>query len=131
MAKQISLAQFQDRMRRADQRLIKALFQRLKVLSLKAEAEAKRNATDYPRVRTGRLRSSITGLVSTKDAAPRMILMAGGNTKGAPVRYARFVEFGTKRMQPRLFMGRAMKKVASNDVTKELRGLLDLAVRKI
>ena len=131
MAKQISLAQFQDRMRRADQRLIKALFQRLRVLSLKAEAEAKRNATDYPRVRTGRLRSSITGLVSTKDASPRMILMAGGNTKGAPVRYAKFVEFGTRRMQPRLFMGRAMKKVASNDVVKELRGLLDLAVRKI
>ena len=131
MAKQISLAQFQDRMRRADQRLIKALFQRLRVLSLKAEAEAKRNATDYPRVRTGRLRSSITGLVSTKDASPRMILIAGGNTKGAPVRYARFVEFGTRHMQPRLFMGRVMKKVATNDVVKELRGLLDLAVRKI
>lgn len=131
MAKQITLAQFQDRMRRADQRLIKALFQRLRVLSLKAEAEAKRNATDYPRVRTGRLRSSITGLVSTKDASPRMILIAGGNTKGAPVRYAKFVEFGTRRMQPRLFMGRAMKKVASNDVVKELRGLLDLAVRKL
>lgn len=131
MAKQLTLAQFQNRMRRADQKLIKALFQKLRILSLKAEAEAKRNATDYPRVRTGRLRSSITGLVSTKDASPRMILMAGGNTKGAPVRYAKFVEFGTRRMSPRLFMGRAMKKVATNEVTKELRGLLDLAVRKL
>ena len=131
MAKQLTLAQFQNRMRRADQKLIKALFQKLRILSLKAEAEAKRNATDYPRVRTGRLRSSITGLVSTKDASPRMILMAGGNTKGAPVRYAKFVEFGTRRMSPRLFMGRAMKKVATNEVTKELRGLLDLAVREL
>ena len=98
------------------------------MLSLKAEAEAKRNATDYPRVRTGRLRSSITGLVSTKDARPRMILMAGGNTKGAPVNYAKFVEFGTRYIKPRLFMGRAMKKVATNEVRKELRGLLSLAV---
>lgn len=128
MAKQITLAQFQSRMRNADRRLIKTLFQRLKVLSLKAEAEAKRNATDYPRVRTGRLRSSITGLVSTKDARPRMILMAGGNTKGAPVNYAKFVEFGTRYIKPRLFMGRAMKKVATNEVRKELRGLLSLAV---
>lgn len=128
MAKQITLAQFQTRMRNADRRLIKTLFQRLKVLSLKAEAEAKRNATDYPRVRTGRLRSSITGLVSTKDARPRMILMAGGNTKGAPVNYAKFVEFGTRYIRPRLFMGRAMKKVATNEVRKELRGLLSLAV---
>lgn len=128
MAKQITLAQFQNRMRRLDRRLIKTLFQRLRVLSLKAEAEAKRNATDYPRVRTGRLRSSITGLVSTKDASPRMILMAGGNTKGAPVNYARYVEFGTRYIRPRLFMGRAMKKVATNDVKKELRNLLKLSV---
>lgn len=128
MAQQITLAQFQTRMRNADRRLIGALFQRLKILSLKAEAEAKRNATDYPRVRTGRLRSSITGLVSTKDARPRMILIAGGNTKGAPVNYARYVEFGTRYIKPRLFMGRAMKKVATNEVTKELRNLLSLAV---
>ena len=128
MAKQITLAQFQSRMRNADRRLIKTLFQRLRALSLKAEAEAKRNATDYPRVRTGRLRSSITGLVSTKDARPRMILMAGGNTKGAPVNYAKFVEFGTRYIRPRLFMGRAMKKVATNEVRKELRSLLSLAV---
>ena len=128
MAKQITLKQFQNRMRKADQRLVKVLFERLKVLSLKAEAEAKRNVTDYPRVRTGRLRSSITGLVSTKDARPRMILMAGGNTKGAPVRYAKFVEFGTRYMQPRLCMGRAMKEVATNDVVKELRNLLSLSV---
>ena len=128
MAKQITLAQFQSRMRNADRRLIKTLFQRLRALSLKAEAEAKRNATDYPRVRTGRLRSSITGLVSTKDARPRMILMAGGNTKGAPVNYAKFVEFGTRYIRPRLFMGRAMKKVATNEVRKELRSLLSLSV---
>lgn len=128
MAKQISLAQFQSRMRKADQRLVKTLFLKLRALSLKAEAEAKRNATDYPRVRTGRLRSSITGLVDTKNARPRLLLVAGGNTKGAPVNYARFVEFGTKYMRPRLFMGRAMQKIERNEVMKELRDLLNLAL---
>lgn len=128
MAKQISLAQFQERMRKADQRLIKTLFIKLRALSLKAEAEAKRNATDYPRVRTGRLRSSITGLVDTKNARPRLLLRAGGNTNGAPVNYASFVEFGTKRMRPRLFMGRAMQKIERNEVVGELRNLLNLAL---
>lgn len=115
-------------MRKADQRLIKTLFIKLRALSLKGEAEAKRNATDYPRVRTGRLRSSITGLVDTKNARPRLLLVAGGNTKGAPVNYAKFVEFGTKRMRPRLFMGRAMQKIERNEVVKELRNLLNLAL---
>jgi HK97 gp10 family phage protein len=128
MARQISLAQFQHRMRRADQRLVKTLFKKLKILSLKAEADGKRNATDYPRVRTGRLRSSITGLVDTKEGRPRMILRAGGNTKGAPVRYAAFVEFGTKRMRPRLFLGRAMQKIERSETPKELRDLLKLAL---
>jgi HK97 gp10 family phage protein len=128
MAKQISLAQFQSRMRKADQRLVKTLFTKLRALSLKAEAEAKRNATDYPRVRTGRLRSSITGLVDTKNARPRLLLVAGGNTKGAPVNYARFVEFGTRYMRPRLFMGRAMQKIERNEVMNELRNLLNLAL---
>ena len=128
MAKQISLAQFQHRMRRADQRLVKTLFKKLKILSLKAEADGKRNATDFPRVRTGRLRSSITGLIDTKEGRPRMILRAGGNTKGAPVRYAAFVEFGTKRMRPRLFLGRAMQKIERSETPKELRDLLKLAL---
>jgi len=128
MPKQISLAQFQTRMRKADQRIVKTLFTKLRALSLKAEAEAKRNATDYPRVRTGRLRSSITGLVDTKNARPRLLLVAGGNTKGAPVNYAKFVEFGTRYIRPRLFMGRAMQKIERDQVLDELRNLLNLAL---
>ena len=128
MPEQISLAQFQNRMRKADQRIVKTLFTKLRALSLKAEAEAKRNATDYPRVRTGRLRSSITGLVDTKNARPRLLLVAGGNTKGAPVNYAKFVEFGTRYIRPRLFMGRAMQKIERDQVLDELRNLLNLAL---
>tara|TARA_R100000426_G_scaffold62400_1_gene43688 strand:+ start:4019 stop:4378 length:360 start_codon:yes stop_codon:yes gene_type:complete len=117
-------------MRRADQRIVKTLYDKLQVLSLKAERDAKLNASDYPRVRTGRLRSSITGLFDTKDAKPRMILRAGGNTTGAPVNYARYVEFGTKHMRPRLFMGRAIQKIKDSDVPKELRNLLAIALHE-
>lgn len=128
MPRKLTPEEFQRRLSRADRSLIDKLKQKLTVLSLKAEREAKLNATDYPRVRTGRLRSSITGLVDAKDGRPRMLLRAGGNTSGAPVKYAHYVEFGTKYMQPRLFMGRAMKKVLQDKAAKELRDLLRLAL---
>ena len=128
MGTKLTIDEFRYRMRRADQRIVKTLYDKLQVLSLKAERDAKLNASDYPRVRTGRLRSSITGLFDTKDAKPRMILRAGGNTTGAPVNYARYVEFGTKHMRPRLFMGRAVKNVLKHETPKELRNLLRVAL---
>lgn len=132
MPTQISLAQFQQRMRKADRELIKNLFKQMLKLSLKAEAQAKKNATTYPRVRTGRLRSSITGLVDTKNANPRVVLRAGGNTGGSPVNYARFMEFGAPAigLEPRLFMGRAMQKIEKDDVIKDLQNLLSLSLEE-
>lgn len=130
MSKQLTFAQFSHRMRRADQRIVKTLFTKLQVLSLKAEREAKINATDYPRVRTGRLRSSITGLFDTKNGRPRVLLRAGGNTSGAPVNYANYVEFGTKHMRPRLFMGRALKTIVETGAPKELSNLLKIALNE-
>jgi len=132
MGKKLTLAQFQHRMRRADQRIVKTLFEKLQILSLQAEREAKLNATHYPRVRTGRLRSSITGLVDTKEGRPRMLLRAGGNTSGAPVNYAHFIEFGApnRNIKERLFLGRAMKKIQSSEVPKELQNLLSLALNE-
>ena len=55
---------------------------------------------------------------------------AGGNTSGSPVNYARFVEFGTKNMYPRLFMGRAMQKIEKDDVIKDLQNLLSLSLEE-
>lgn len=130
MGKQLTFDQFAHRMRRADRALMKTLYTKMLGLSLEAERYAKLNATDYPRVRTGRLRSSITGLVDTKEGRPRILLRAGGNTKGAPVNYAHYVEFGTKRMRPRLFMGRAMQKVQQSEVPKELQKLFHLALQE-
>lgn len=130
MGKQLTPEQFANRIKRADRALIKTIYNKMRVLSLEAERYAKLNATDYPRVRTGRLRSSISGLVDAKDGRPRLLLRAGGNTNGAPVNYAQYVEFGTKRMRPRLFMGRAMQKVQQSNVPKELQNLLRLALQE-
>lgn len=130
MSKQLTFEQFEKRVSRADNLMLKSLQKNLQVLSLKAEREAKLNATDYPRVRTGRLRSSITGLVDAKNGSPRVLLRAGGNTSGAPVNYANYVEFGTKHMRPRLFMARAVKKVLKEDTPKELRNLLKISLNE-
>jgi hypothetical protein len=132
MGKKLTLEQFQHRMRKADQRIVKTLYKKLEILALKAERDAKLNATDYPRVRTGRLRSSITGLFDTKDARPRLLLRAGGNTTGAPVNYAHFIEFGAPRrnIEPRYFLGRAMKTIQDSEVPKELQNLLSLALNE-
>ena len=59
MAKQLTFAQFEERMRRADKRLIKSLHKQLTILALQSERQAKKNATTYPRRRTGELYKSI------------------------------------------------------------------------
>ena len=127
MAKQLTFDQFEQRLRRADRRLLKALHKQLTILAFQSERQAKLNATDDPKVRTGRLRASITGLVDAKNGNPRMLLRAGGDTTGSPVNYARFVEFGTKRMYPRLFMGRAIKQTIQQ-APKELRDVLSITL---
>ena len=128
MSKQISYKQFVHRMRSADARFVKLLFEKMRILSFVAEGYAKENATDYPRVRTGRLRSSITGLFDTKDGKPRLLLRAGGDSGGSPVNYAEYVEFGTRYMQPRLFMGRAIQRVEQSGDLDNLRDLLRRAL---
>ena len=128
MASQLTFDDFIDRISKADRRLLKTLRQTLLTIALKAERIAKRNATTYPRVRTGRLRSSITAIVDAKDGNPRALLRAGGNSGGEPVIYARYVEFGTRYMAPRLFMGKAVG-LAQKGTKKELRNLLKLALQ--
>tara|TARA_R100000664_G_C2753150_1_gene140509 strand:- start:395 stop:790 length:396 start_codon:yes stop_codon:yes gene_type:complete len=128
MPTQITFAQFREQIRESDKKLIENLNKALMILALKGEAQAKKNATKDPQVRTGRLRSSITGLVDAKNGNPRVVLRAGGDTSGSPVNYARYVEFGTKYMYPRLFMGRAVQKITKDDVPKQLENLLALSL---
>ena len=60
---QLSFEDFLKRMKEADNRLLDELERILTISALSMEREAKLNATSYPKVRTGRLRSSITGLI--------------------------------------------------------------------
>jgi HK97 gp10 family phage protein len=128
MAGQLTFDDFIKRIDKADNRLLKTLRKKLTIIALKSEREAKKNATDYPKVRTGRLRSSITGIVDAKDGNPRAVLRAGGNSGGVPVLYAKYVEFGTRKMAPRLFMKRGIE-AALKDADKELKNLLSLSLQ--
>lgn len=107
---QLSFEEFLNRMKKADENLINELERVLTISSLRMEKSAKLNATSFPRVRTGRLRSSITGLVDAPNGVPRIVMRAGGTTSGQDVYYAKYVEFGTNRIKPRLFMGRSVKR---------------------
>ncbi len=128
MSKQLTFDDFIKKVDRADKNLLKTLRKKLTIIGLKAERGAKRRATRYPKVRTGRLRSSIAFLVDAKGGNPRVLLRAGGATKGAPVLYAKYVEFGTKYMEPRLFMGRAIRS-AQKGMRRELKSLLKIALQ--
>ena len=132
MPTQITFAEFREQIKKSDKKLLENLNKALMILALKGEAQAKKNATTRPRVRTGRLRSSITGLVDSKNGNPRVVLRAGGNTGGSPVNYARFMEFGAPAigLEPRLFMGRAMQKIEKDDVIKDLQNLLSLSLEE-
>lgn len=61
---------------------------------LAAERDAKRNATTAPRVRTGRLRSSIASSVEAAGESLSLVLRAGGVGTDKDVKYARLQEIG-------------------------------------
>ena len=128
MSKQLSFDDLIKRVDKADKQLLDTLREKLTIIALKAERGAKRRATKYPRVITGRLRSSITAITDSKDGNPRAILRAGGSSGGNPVTYARYVEFGTKHIAPRLFMGKAVRS-AQKGMRRELKNLLVLALQ--
>ena len=106
---QLSFSDLLKRVREADNRLLQELERVLIRSALRMERDAKINATSYPKVQTGRLRSSITGLVDAPLGSPRVVLRAGGSSSGSDVDYADYIEFGTRYIKPRLFLGRAVR----------------------
>lgn len=106
---QLSFNDLLKRVKKADNVLIKELERILTTSALRMEREAKLNATSYPKVVTGRLRSSITGLVDAPLGSPRVVLRAGGSSSGSDVDYADYIEFGTRYIKPRLFLGRSVR----------------------
>ena len=124
---QLSFNDFLKRVKEADSKLLKELEQMLVRSALRMERDAKKNATSYPKVQTGRLRSSITGLVDAPLGSPRVVLRAGGSSSGSDVDYAEYVEFGTRYIKPRLFLGRAVRS-ESERLPDRLSSLLSVAL---
>lgn len=124
---QLSFDDFLRRVREADNRLLQELERVLIRSALRMERDAKINATSDPKVQTGRLRSSITGLVDAPLGSSRVVLRAGGSTSGQDVDYAEFVEFGTRFIRPRLFLGRAVN-AESERLPDRLSSLLNVAL---
>jgi HK97 gp10 family phage protein len=124
---QLSFDDFLNRVKKADRKLLKELEQMLIRSALRMERDAKINATSYPKVQTGRLRSSITGLVDAPLGSPRVVLRAGGSSSGSDVDYAEYVEFGTRYIKPRLFLGRAVRS-ESERLPDRLSSLLSVAL---
>ena len=101
--------QLSPQMRGAKTRLLKLLEKRLKIAALQMEGRSKQNVFSGFNNRTGRLRQSIAGRFAVVDGKPTAVLQAGGQFGGAELDYARFIEFGTSRIQPRRFLGRSIE----------------------
>lgn len=125
---QLSFDQFVKGAQKANRRLIKELNAILQKSALRMERDAKKNATSFPKVRTGRLRSSILGLVDSPQGTPRIVLRAGGQNAGSDVDYAKYQEFGTQFIQPpRLFLGKAVSR-EKDRLSDRLKPLLSVAL---
>ena len=88
--------------------------------------EARLNATIYPRRISGDLYNSIKVGDTIVDNRYRLFLQAGDQK----VNYAGFVEFGTNRMAPRLYLTKAYSKI-DNDLPQRLKKFISLYLRTI
>ena len=91
----------------SSRRLFKKMDKLTNKTASKMKMQAVKNAHVYPKKRTGRLVSSIQGEVFKSGADFEILVFA--DTDVAP--YAEFVEFGTSRMKPRLYIKKAVEKV--------------------
>tara|TARA_R100001086_G_C11692362_1_gene218950 strand:- start:101 stop:469 length:369 start_codon:yes stop_codon:yes gene_type:complete len=92
---------------------------KLNFVSRRLMLRARLNATIDPKKRTGRLYESI----KTKRTGTEIELVAGS----ASVNYADYVEFGTARMYPRLFLTKAYNLVLK-DMKKELQQMIRMTL---
>ena len=116
----ISLDEFSKRLDTMDGRLAQNITKAMKKNALRMEAQAKLNATTFPKVIDNRLRSSIMGTVINFQNDDFLILRAGGLTapsrpfsESADVVYAAVQEFGggPNRIIPKFYLRRARDKI--------------------
>lgn len=141
MAKK-TLKEFVKRTRKEAEQLTKELERHLLKIGLQLERDAKKNATDdfyQPLTRsgnvrkyyklTGRLRNSINARIK-QGKNTEVILQAGGFNGGQSVAYAAALEFGTPRIDPYLFMGKAVAKSGS-ELPVQLEKFLQLQLQDL
>lgn len=114
-------------MKGAKTRLLNQLEKRLKIASLQMEGRSKQITFSRFNNQTGRLRQSIAGRFAVVDGKPTAILQAGGQFGGAELEYARFIEFGTRYIKPRLFLARSVEK-QQEEIKPKLQDLLRIAL---
>ena len=125
--RKISPQRFDKEMTGSGDRLLNQLVKRLKISALQMEGRSKQNVFSGFNNRTGRLRQSISGRFAVVDGKPTAILQAGGQFGDAELEYARFIEFGTRYIRPRLFLGRSIRD-QQKELEPKLQDLLRIAL---
>lgn len=109
MAQQLTLDDFRRNLERSKSQLLTRLEKQLKISALRMEGRSKDRTFSRFDNQTGRLRQSIAGNAGFFNGRPAAFLQAGGQFRGADVNYAKFIEFGTRYIRPRLFLGRSVE----------------------
>ena len=122
----MKLQNFIKRLFKRSDKLDDELHKKLSFISRRLQDRAKLNATIDPRKRTGRLYDSISAKAKKTQSGTGITLMAGSSNVG----YAGYVEFGTSRMYPRLYLSRAREQVKET-LPDELRKLASVYLRTI
>jgi len=123
----MDIDQLSPQMKGAKTRLLNELEKRLKVAALQMEGRSKQITFSRFNNQTGRLRQSIAGRYAVVDGKPTAILQAGGQFGGAELEYARFIEFGTRYIKPRLFLARSVE-AQKEEIKPKLQDLLRIAL---
>ena len=108
--RKIDVDEFAPELKKGASRLLQELEKRLKISALQMENRSKQVAFSGFNNVTGRLRQSIAGRYAVIDGMPTAIIQAGGQFGGSELEYARYIEFGTSHIRPRLFLGRSIEK---------------------
>ena len=125
--REITPKKFDRELKGGANRLLKQLVKRLKIAALQMEGRSKQNVFSGFNNQTGRLRQSIAGRFVILDGKPTAVLQAGGQFGGSELEYARFIEFGTRYIQPRRFLGRSIE-AQQKLIQPELQDLLRAAL---
>ncbi len=107
--RKITPDRFDKELNGSGDRLLNQLIKRLKISALQMEGRSKQNIYSGFKNQTGRLRQSIAGRFIVVNGMPTASLQAGGQFGGEELEYAKYIEFGTRYIRPRLFLGRSIR----------------------